>query len=248
MANTETGPIMEFQAVGIGKEYLSLNPNFNALANSLIKTGKKLSHAGMAPFVDIPYNQLPLSQRQAYEEARDSSVLNFGDSNPNIRTGNTYGNLSVLTETRRNREFLITCTGSDMHFLSPGDIAYIYAVLPEQAQVYYYGERAPSSEARIHSAIYRLRQDVKAVVHVHCSEISANPSILGIPITSRFEKQGSIELVNQVVETLKKNPTARAIEMRDHGQIFLARTLDEAVQRALDSKEKLNKLILGIVA
>ena len=101
------------------------------------------------------------------------------------------------------------------------------------------GEREPSSERRVHLAIYAARPDVGAVVHTH-SPAATRWSALGRPLragseehrdveTARRAPAGSDELAQAVVKALGAR---EAVLMADHGVVGvgpdLARALDVA--------------------
>jgi len=69
------------------------------------------------------------------------------------------GNLSVRLGPGR---FLTTATGSIKGFLAPEDLVVI-----DDAGRLVEGERNPSSEIRMHLAVYEERPDIDAVVHAH---------------------------------------------------------------------------------
>ena len=106
------------------------------------------------------------------------------------------------------------------------------------------GNRPPSSEARVHAAIYRARQDVGAVLHAH-SPFATALAVLGrsiVPIMDEFlpyvggtvevapfGMSGSAELIDGTVRAL--GPRA-AVLLRQHGQVAVGKNLDKAFQVA----------------
>lgn len=106
------------------------------------------------------------------------------------------------------------------------------------------GNRPPSSEARVHAAIYRARPDVGAVVHAHSPHATAL-AVLGRPIepivdeflpyvggtveVAPFGMSGSTELIEGTVRAL--GPRA-AVLLRHHGQVAVGKNLDKAFQVA----------------
>ena len=73
-------------------------------------------------------------------------------------TSTSGGNISCCDE---DGNIFITPSGKDKGTLVESDIA---KVLPDGTQI---GEYAPSMELPFHSNIYRLRKDIKAIVHAH---------------------------------------------------------------------------------
>jgi len=106
------------------------------------------------------------------------------------------------------------------------------------------GKRPPSSEARVHAAIYRARPDVSAVLHAH-SPFATALAVLGRPIepimdeflpyvggtveVAPFGMSGSPELIEGTVQAL--GPRA-AVLLRHHGQVAVGKNLDKAFQVA----------------
>lgn len=106
------------------------------------------------------------------------------------------------------------------------------------------GARPPSSEARVHAAIYRARADVRAVVHGHSPYATALailgrkiepimdeflPYVGGTVEVAPFGMSGSPALIEGTVEAL--GPRA-AVLLRQHGQIAVGKNLEKAFQVA----------------
>ena len=72
--------------------------------------------------------------------------------------GGSEGNVSV----RLGALVLATPSGACKGFLAPGDL-----VVTDLGGQPLSGQGRPSSELRMHLRIYRLRDDVRAVVHAH---------------------------------------------------------------------------------
>ncbi len=106
------------------------------------------------------------------------------------------------------------------------------------------GNRPPSSEARVHAAIYRARPDVGAVIHGH-SPYATTLAVLGRRIepimdeflpyvggpieVAPFGMSGSPALIDGTVEAL--GPRG-AVLLRHHGQVAVGKNLDKAFQVA----------------
>lgn len=155
----------------------------------------------------------------------------------------TSGNLSIID---RNAGIVaITPTGTNYEHLSREQVT----VLTMN------GERlaghAPSSEYSMHLAIYRARDDVRAVVHTHSIyatsfAVHGKPipaihymiTMMGgaqIPITPHYELYGTEALAKSAVKTLGR--TYHATLLRNHGVITTGSTLAEAYQRAVVVEE-----------
>ncbi len=108
------------------------------------------------------------------------------------------------------------------------------------------GDRAPSSEWRLHTAVLRARPDVWAIVHTHSPEATAASALRRtIPpvhyVAARFggtlacapyATYGTADLAEGVVRTLGADRAACL--MANHGAVALGSDLDSAVALALD--------------
>lgn len=109
------------------------------------------------------------------------------------------------------------------------------------------GPYKPSSETPMHTAVYRVRPDVGATVHVHGlfstvmamegEELppSTPPQAEVAPIgIVPFELPGSEELACRVVERLGQG---RVLLLRNHGSFCCGKTVDEALSAAIYTEE-----------
>ncbi|WP_051276110.1 class II aldolase/adducin family protein [Desulfovirgula thermocuniculi] len=145
----------------------------------------------------------------------------------------TWGNLSA----RVPREDLVVITPSGVPYflLQPRDMV----VLDLEGRVVE-GEKRPSTESRLHLAIYRARPDVFAVMHTHSVFASALavarrpiPPILedlaqvvgdGVPVAA-YARAGTEELARAAVEALGNRG---AVLLANHGMVGVGRNLEEA--------------------
>ena len=96
------------------------------------------------------------------------------------------------------------------------------------------GSRAPSSEWRVHAAVYAARPDAQAVVHTHSPAATAwsrSGEPLGDVLTARFASTGSPELGEHAVEALGGRD---AVLLRDHGVVAVGPGLAEALATAVE--------------
>ncbi len=93
-----------------------------------------------------------------YMHPRDELVLTMERIYSYKMTTTSGGNLSILDE---NGDIWITPARVDKGALAPEDIV---RVKPDATVV---GRHPPSSELPFHQAIYRIRPDIKSVVHAH---------------------------------------------------------------------------------
>ncbi|HIC96428.1 TPA: class II aldolase/adducin family protein [Candidatus Bipolaricaulota bacterium] len=150
----------------------------------------------------------------------------------------SYGNVSCRRRGQADQiQILITPAGLDYSSMEPEDI-----VLLDPTGRRLTGRREPSSEFRLHLAIYRAREDVRAIVHahgVHALALSLIASELP-PITEEMEHSlggpvpvapyapaGSQELADQAAEILRKG--GRALILSRHGLVGLGEDLEEAL-------------------
>jgi ribulose-5-phosphate 4-epimerase/fuculose-1-phosphate aldolase len=139
----------------------------------------------------------------------------------------TQGNLSA----REGDRILITPSGVPYESIEPADLVVID---PDGSVVE--GDRAPSSERLVHTAIYRNRDDVAAIVHTH-SRAAVRWSDLGEPLpldggavpTAAYALTGTQELATNAAGALGDGP---AVLLAGHGVVAVAATVDEARQIA----------------
>jgi len=107
------------------------------------------------------------------------------------------------------------------------------------------GDRRPSTELRLHLAIYETRRDVSAIMHTHSIYACALavtgkplPPILEdqvqlaggeVPVT-RYARAGTSGLAEAAVEVLGRG---NAVLLANHGLVGMGRTVEEAFQVCL---------------
>ena len=143
----------------------------------------------------------------------------------------TWGNISVRLDAGR---MAITPTAEDYKTLSPGDIPVV-----NLSDGSYVGKK-PSSEWKLHSAIYLERPDAGAVIHTHsmsASTVAAArrnvPPILddlaqiaGAGVRcAKYALPGTKKIVRQTMKALRGRNAAL---MANHGAVCLGRDLEEA--------------------
>ena len=144
----------------------------------------------------------------------------------------TDGNLSVRLDDDR---LLITPTQLSKRLLRPADI-----VMVDMKGVKISGSRDASTEIKMHLTIYKMRQDIRAVVHAHpctatgfasmglaltealCSELVLT---LGEVPLAPYALPGSDELSESLHPFIH---THDAITMENHGVVAYGATLEEA--------------------
>ncbi len=158
----------------------------------------------------------------------DRRGLNYGST----------GNVSVRVE----GGLLVTPTGIAADRMDAGDIVMLAADGTPAP-----GQRAPTSEWRLHVSVLAARADAGAAVHTHSPEATAvacrreaieaihyavartgGPTVPCAP----YATYGTAALSSAVVETL--GDCGRACLMANHGMVALGAELDEAVALAVE--------------
>ncbi len=168
-----------------------------------------------------------------------ASELNFG----------TWGNISCR---RAVDKVIITPSGIPYSDLGDEDIC----MLDLQGQVID-GCRIPSTELPLHLAIYRAREDIQAIVHVHSKYASAfavtrqeipvaleeMAQLLGgvVPIAD-YALPGSDMLGDKAVTALGEG---YAVLLASHGLVAVGSQLEEALLRCLVIERSARVLLLS---
>lgn len=144
----------------------------------------------------------------------------------------TWGNVSARLDKKR---MVITPSGMDYLKIEPEDMAVVDVETGEWS-----GPRKPSTEAPLHSLIYKARPEVGAVIHAHsvfASTVAACgkdiPAVLeevaqvaGGPVrVARYALPGTKELACNAVEALEGR---NAVLLANHGVVAVGADLDEA--------------------
>lgn len=144
----------------------------------------------------------------------------------------TWGNLSLRLD---DENMIITPSGKPYELLSPEDMVRVnYHTLSWE------GESKPSSELKLHAAIYLDRKDVNAVIHTHqpnASTVAAArrevPPILDdmAQIIGPSVRVAAYALPNTkkiVRKTLRALSGRNAALMANHGAVCIGRDMEEA--------------------
>lgn len=144
----------------------------------------------------------------------------------------TWGNLSLRMD---EQNMIITPSGKPYELLSPEDMVRVnYRTLSWD------GESRPSSELKLHAAIYLDRKDVNAVIHTHqpnASTVAASrrevPPILDdmAQIIGPSVRVAAYALPNTkkiVRKTLRALSGRNAALMANHGAVCIGRDMEEA--------------------
>lgn len=145
---------------------------------------------------------------------------------------------------------LISPSAMDFRLLSERDLVRVQLGSGESQ-----GRRRPSSEWRLHLAIYRARPDVHAVIHHHATWASAvavarktipvlidEAADIGEIPTAPYAPSASQELAETASRELANG--SNAVLLANHGAVAVGRDLREATRRAL-AVERLAKIYIG---
>jgi L-fuculose-phosphate aldolase len=149
----------------------------------------------------------------------------------------TSGNLSMRLSPDA---IAITPTSIEYDRMTPEDI-----VVCDLDGAVLQGTKAPSSETPLHATVYRLRDDINAIVHTH-SLHATTLAILGLPIpavhyiiaslhtttvpVAPYATYGTPELAASVRDTFQA--PGLAVLIANHGVVAAGRTLKQAADGA----------------
>ncbi len=163
---------------------------------------------------------------QACEDVQESRLV-FG----------TWGNVSMILE---DGNIIITPSGIPYDELREEDL-----VVCDRDGKVICGKQQPSSELKMHVAIYNTRQDVKAVVHTHSLYASiASSAFREVPLLTEDAAMvlgGKIEITNYkspgtqglADETVRCLRDVNAAIIANHGQVGVGPTLEDAIFAAV---------------
>ncbi len=150
------------------------------------------------------------------------------------------GNISVRLE---DGTILITPSGVGYDHLLPEDMV----VIDLQNQKLS-GNYKPSSEKALHTAIYRSKPEVNAVVHTHSMYATAFSSVnMELPVISielmsaggpipvaPYRCPGTDAVGEVVVEQFRQRPELKGVMMKNHGLVAFGPNLEKAYQTAYE--------------
>lgn len=154
----------------------------------------------------------------------------------------TFGNFSLRDPA--TGYICITPSGMPYDTLHPSDI-----VVVDRNNEIIDGERKPSIEMPLHTAVYRKRPDVNGIVHTHstyctawacrnggmpCITSEAAGLVGGMVRCAAFVPPGTDKLAEVTSEALKQD---KAVLMGNHGVICVDETIDKAFQDAIIVEE-----------
>ncbi len=151
----------------------------------------------------------------------------------------TWGNVSRRLD---QNQFLITPSGRNYLTLTPEEI-----VAVNISDLTYTGSVKPSSERRIHAAVYRHFPEINFVIHTHQENASiiaasgldslrlkeANPLLGQEVLCAPYALPGTAGLQKRVTETLLRS-RGKAVLMQRHGALCMGGGYEEAFQVAAE--------------
>lgn len=156
---------------------------------------------------------------------------------PHKYDGLSYGNISTRLAPGDPR-FVISGTQTGHKAVADAnDYCQVNQADPYQNRVVSQGPCKPSSEALTHSIVYRLRQSIQCVIHVHCSEIWQQTDALSLPFTAANIAYGTVEMAIAVEQLFRSNQlhTLSVFSMLGHedGVIAFGESIPQAADRLI---------------
>lgn len=150
----------------------------------------------------------------------------------------TWGNVSV----RLGDSFLISPSGVDYYRVKPEEV-----VLVSIESGSYEKGLHPSSERRMHQAIYRNRPDIKAIIHTHSANCAVFAACHEGLVTdevnypcAEYAVSGSKGLAKRVGQMLLAHD---GCIMANHGFVTGAQSLERALAQALEAERVAGELL-----
>jgi L-fuculose-phosphate aldolase len=143
-----------------------------------------------------------------------------------VRTAREMVGRGLVVDTQGN----VSARDGDRILITPSALPYDGMTADDIVELDRPGPHPPSSEWRVHAAIYRARPDVRAIVHTHSPHATAwahgeaglSPEVR----TARWAETGTPELGVHAVEALGSND---AVLLARHGVVGVGASLDEAL-------------------
>ncbi|MDO4869190.1 MAG: class II aldolase/adducin family protein [Bacillota bacterium] len=160
----------------------------------------------------------------------------------------TWGNVSCKTD---DEHFVISASGRDYDKLTEDEVIEL-----DMATLSYEGDVKPSSEKRVHREIYRLKDDVKFIIHTHqhnASAVSAMnlkrikfdksyPGLGEFVLCSEYGLPSTSKVSDKVGEAVIDS-IGNAVIMSNHGAVCYGRNYEEAFERVKNLEEACGKFL-----
>lgn len=162
----------------------------------------------------------------------------------------TWGNISCRIDADH---FLITPSGIKYEDLTPEMI-----VAVDINDLSYESRYKPSSEKAVHAACYKVRKDIRFIIHTHqvyasCAGTLGMKKILTyfddmdmvIPVAP-YALPGTGKLAENVYQTVKKFSDTNGIIMANHGTICMGKNSREAICEAQQMEVACNNFLIDV--
>ena len=142
---------------------------------------------------------------------------------------NNGGNFSF----KSSRGVVIKTTGSFPHKLKEDNFVLLNGF--KKNKVFVFGDKEPSSEARLHWSAYEARPDINYVIHTHDFTAVNCPAELDEVVYIKEYPYGTIESARAVKKASKKG---NYLMMENHGIIVLGKTIPSILKLIKKYHEK----------
>jgi hypothetical protein len=178
---------------------------------------------------------LPSEARALLEELlpwrRRLREVGWLGQDPGRYDGYGYGNLSARLE---SGGFVISGTQtSGLEEAGEESFCVVRRWWLEDNRVASAGPVAPSSESLSHAALYRARDEIRAVLHVHAPELFEEAEHKGLPATGPAAEAGTVEIARDLLRLGAVGEPCGLIRMAGHpdGLLAYGRSAAEAAAR-----------------
>ncbi len=160
----------------------------------------------------------------------------------------TWGNISCRTD---DEHFVISASGREYESLTEDEVVELNV-----NNLSYEGNVKPSSEKKVHAEIYKLRDDIKFIIHTHQHNASA-VSAMGLKrvkfdkayaglgefiLCSEYGLPSSSKVSDKVAEAVNES-VGNAIIMSNHGAVCYGRNYEEAFEVVRNLEEACGKFL-----
>ena len=144
-----------------------------------------------------------------------------------VRTALAMVERGLVVDTQGN----VSARDGDRIFITPAALPYDVMTPDDIVELDQPHMHPPSSEWRVHAAIYRARPDVRAIVHTHSPQATAwshrETDLSAAVRTARWAEAGVAELGTHCVDALGPRD---AVLLARHGVVGVGATLAEALE------------------
>ncbi|MCK9439192.1 MAG: class II aldolase/adducin family protein [Patescibacteria group bacterium] len=149
---------------------------------------------------------------------------------------NNGGNFSVRTK----NGIIIKTTGSFPHQLKKSDFSLVVGF--KKDEVYTFGQKEPSSEARLHWGVYQARPDINCVLHSHdFLAVNCEQKIKDVIYVKEYS-YGTMESARAIKNASKKGDY---LIMQNHGVLALGKNISSSLKLIQKYHEKFKAITKG---